>query len=178
MIQTHVPRNRFLSRLIFVRFKRIWKFRWRMNSPFRRKRLQAHFWRPSGWAAREQRIAREQRKERKNPAAKRRSGLPRKVRKWTRTQTYGQYGHKKVLKHFRFRTSVKTATTYSPTCAVPSAWRSLTSLFGMGKRWNLRAIVTWIPLYIHDSQASNFSTSFMLNVYIILSMNFPSAPRG
>ena len=27
----------------------------------------------------------------------------------------------------------KTATTYSPTCAVPSAWRSLTSLFGMGR---------------------------------------------
>ena len=28
---------------------------------------------------------------------------------------------KKVLKRFCFRTSVKTATTYSPTCAVPSA---------------------------------------------------------
>ena len=28
---------------------------------------------------------------------------------------------KKVLKRFRFRASVKTATTYSPTCAVPSA---------------------------------------------------------
>lgn len=27
----------------------------------------------------------------------------------------------------------KTATTYSPTCAVPSAWRGLTSLFGMGR---------------------------------------------
>ena len=28
---------------------------------------------------------------------------------------------KKVLKRFCLRTSVKTATTYSPTCAVPSA---------------------------------------------------------
>ena len=31
------------------------------------------------------------------------------------------YGHKKAPKRFRFRASVKTATTYSPTCAVPSA---------------------------------------------------------
>ena len=29
--------------------------------------------------------------------------------------------------------SRKTAATYSPTCAVPSAWRGLTSLFGMGR---------------------------------------------
>lgn len=28
---------------------------------------------------------------------------------------------------------VKTAATYSPACAVPSAWRSLTALFGMGR---------------------------------------------
>ena len=28
---------------------------------------------------------------------------------------------KKAPKRFRFRASVKTATTYSPTCAVPSA---------------------------------------------------------
>ena len=28
---------------------------------------------------------------------------------------------------------LKTAATYSPTCAVPSAWRGLTSLFGMGR---------------------------------------------
>ena len=75
--------------------------------------------------AREKRIAREKRKERKNPAAKRRSGLLRK-----RTQAYR---HKKALKRFCLRASVKTATTYSPTCAVPSAWRSLTSLFGMGR---------------------------------------------
>ena len=29
--------------------------------------------------------------------------------------------------------SYKLAATYSPTCAVPSAWRGLTSLFGMGR---------------------------------------------
>ena len=29
--------------------------------------------------------------------------------------------------------SFKTAATYSPTCAVPSAWTGLTSLFGMGR---------------------------------------------
>ena len=34
---------------------------------------------------------------------------------------HGQYGYKKALKRFRLRASVKTATTYSPTCAVPSA---------------------------------------------------------
>ena len=31
------------------------------------------------------------------------------------------YGHKKALKYLYLRASVKTATTYSPTCAVPSA---------------------------------------------------------
>ena len=31
------------------------------------------------------------------------------------------------------RLLIKTATTYSPTCAVPSAWQGLTSLFGMGR---------------------------------------------
>ena len=31
------------------------------------------------------------------------------------------YGHKKTLKYLYLRASVKTATTYSPTCAVPSA---------------------------------------------------------
>jgi len=29
--------------------------------------------------------------------------------------------------------ALKTATTYSPTFAVPSAWLGLTSLFGMGR---------------------------------------------
>ena len=29
--------------------------------------------------------------------------------------------------------SLKGAVTYSPTFAVPSAWRGLTSLFGMGR---------------------------------------------
>ena len=61
------------------------------------------------------------RKERKNPAAKRGSCLPRKVRKRTQAQTHGQYGHKKALKRFCLRAPVKTATTYSPTRAVPSA---------------------------------------------------------
>ena len=45
-----------------------------------------------------------------------------------------------------------------------------------GKRWNLRAIVTLISLCCHDLQASNPSTR--LNVYIILTMSFPSARRG
>ena len=52
-------------------------------------------------------------RKRKRPAAK--------ERKQTQAQTHGQYGHKKVLKHFCLRAPVKTATTYSPTCAVPSA---------------------------------------------------------
>lgn len=38
------------------------------------------------------------RKERKNPAGKRRSGLPRKV--WTQAQTHGQYGYKKSPEAF------------------------------------------------------------------------------
>ena len=59
-------------------------------------------------------------KERKKPSAEG-SGLPRKERKRTQAQTHGQYGYKKAPKRFRFRASVKTATTYSPTCAVPSA---------------------------------------------------------
>ena len=57
----------------------------------------------------------------KKPSVERGSCLPRKERKRTQAQTYGQYGYKKALKHFCLRTSVKTATTYSPTCAVPSA---------------------------------------------------------
>ena len=49
------------------------------------------------------------------------SSLPRKERKRTQAQTHGEYGHKKTLKYLYLRVSVKTATTYSPTCAVPSA---------------------------------------------------------
>ena len=61
-----------------------------------------------------------ERKEGKKPSAEGRS-LPRKERKRTQAQTHGQYGHKKTLKYLYLRVSVKTATTYSPTCAVPSA---------------------------------------------------------
>ncbi|HAI04052.1 MAG TPA: hypothetical protein DCM29_13095, partial [Bacteroides sp.] len=51
-------------------------------------------------------------KERKKPSAERGS-LPQKERKRTQAQTHGQYGYKKTPKRFRFRASVKTATTYS-----------------------------------------------------------------
>ena len=57
----------------------------------------------------------------KKPSAEGGGGLPRKERKRTQAQTHGQYGHKKTLKYLYLRVSVKTATTYSPTCAVPSA---------------------------------------------------------
>ena len=59
-----------------------------------------------------------EKKKGKKPAAERGS-LPRKER--TQAQTHGQYGYQKALKRFCLRASVKTATTYSPTCAVPSA---------------------------------------------------------
>ena len=60
---------------------------------------------------------RKERQERKKPSAEGGS-LPRKERKRTQAQTHG---HKKTLKYLYLRVSVKTATTYSPTCAVPSA---------------------------------------------------------
>ena len=41
--------------------------------------------------------------------------------------------HKKRVSSARLKTLRKTATTYSPTCAVPSALLGLTSLFGMGR---------------------------------------------
>ena len=107
------------------------------DSPFRRKRLLPHFWEPSGWAVRKQRIARgERKKERKEGRKETVSRGKRPAAEGAETDAGADaqtYGHKKTLKYLYLRASVKTATTYSPTCAVPSAWRSLTSLFGMGR---------------------------------------------
>ena len=71
----------------------------------------------SGKETKDSKGRKKERKEGKKPSAEGR-GLPRKERKRTQAQTYG---HKKTLKYLYLRASVKTATTYSPTCAVPSA---------------------------------------------------------
>ena len=60
-------------------------------------------------------------KGRKESGSRKRKLPAAEGKKQTQAQTHGQYGHKKAPKRFCFRAPVKTATTYSPTCAVPSA---------------------------------------------------------
>ena len=67
--------------------------------------------------------------------------------------------------------SLKTAATYSPTCAVPSAWAGLTSLFGMGRGGTPLLSATWNSVWpTPQAKRVCFATSLSLQLKIYLSL--------
>ena len=72
---------------------------------------------------------------------------------------------------------LKTAATYSPTCAVPSAWAGLTSLFGMGRGGTPLLSATWNGWW-QTSQDSKNKDKYTLRAAIARSGNNAPAAYG